>query len=173
MSASNSKSLKAEPTENAALIDSHLDRAGNSSVQIRTAQIARLFADWNRLREAREFPCREDFDVAALKYILGNLSLITVSGDPPEFLYRVHGTRVAHQVGYDLTGKSVDAIPNPRARDYARGLFSLAVERRSPVVETRNMPFIDNPIGRCEVAALPLSKDGAAIDALFSAVVWL
>lgn len=139
-----------------------------------TTQIARLVGDWDRRRAGRAFPARGDFDVQDFRYIIGSLSLVSVLPDHAGFVFRVHGTKVASRVGYDLTGKSVEAIPDASARAMVNKLFGSVLERRAPIIGVRDhLRLLHSPVGRAETAALPLSSDGTTIDMLLTAVAWL
>src|SRR4051794_23492799 len=43
-------------------------------IEIESATLRRLYADWDARRRGRKLPARADFDPLELKYILGNLS---------------------------------------------------------------------------------------------------
>lgn len=142
-------------------------------LEIRTAALQRLHRDWDARRNGREFPARRDFDVLDLKYIIGQLSLLDVRHDPLGFRFRLHGTGIAQRVGYDMTGKDIDDLPAAPVRDGALAHFTAVVERRVPLVEFRDHNFVDEGVIGSEVLALPLSRDGVAIDMLMLGVIFL
>jgi hypothetical protein len=146
---------------------------GADVLTIKSSLLRQLHRDWESRRRGRRMPARADFDPVDLKYILGNLSLIDVLGDPLRFRFRIHASNVAGRVGFDLTGKEVELIANPHYRKLVRDHFLAVVERRAPVLEFRDRVMADNICLRCEVLALPLSDDGEAIDRIMSAFVWL
>jgi hypothetical protein len=146
--------------------------AGVPVIEIESATLRRLYADWDAQRRGRAFPARADFDPLDYKYIVGNLSLLDVHHAPLRFHYRLHATNVAQRLGYELTGKSLAANPDPLARAKIHDHFAAVVGSRAPIA-TRNR-FI-NPDGRQvnhESLVLPLSRDGETINMLMSALAF-
>lgn len=142
-------------------------------VEIESATLRQLYTDWDAQRRGREFPARADFDPLDLKYVVGNLSLIDVHYAPIRFHYRLHATNVTRRLGYELTGKSLDANPNVAAREKIQKHFAAVVEDRVPLAI---MNCFVTPDGRDvdhESLVLPLSRDGLTIDMLMSAVAFL
>ncbi len=141
-------------------------------IEIRSPDLRRLHDHWEACRNGRELPSRADFDVLDLKYIIGKIALLDVAYDPLRFRFRLHGTSISRRVGYEMTGKAVDEIPSAALRTKMRDHFARVVERRAPVVETRERETSDNGIVDCEVLVLPLSGDGDIIDMLMVGLVF-
>jgi hypothetical protein len=139
---------------------------------IRSPTLERLLGDWESRRRGRLMPARADFDPVDIKYVIGNLSLVDVQRDPLRFRFRVHATNIAARVGFDLTGKDVDAIADPHYRRLVRDHYLAVVDRRQPVVEFRDRVMTDKTCLHCEVLALPLGDDGETVDRIMSAFVW-
>ncbi len=118
-------------------------------------------------------PARADFDPLDLKYVLGHLTLVDVRHEPLSFHVRIHASNVAARVGFDLTGKDIDAITDVHYRELVREHWTEVVERRRPVAKIRDRVMTDNVCLHCEVLALPLGDDGASVDRIMSAFVWL
>ena len=147
-------------------------RAGQETIDLKAETLRRLHRDWDQRRRGRPMPARADFDPAELKYILGHLSLIEVLRDPVRFRYRVHATNAAMRLGFDMTGKELDSLPNPEYRRLIREPHEAAVRLRRPVHMLRDHRFSDHRLWKCEALSLPLSGDGVEVDMLMSAVVW-
>jgi hypothetical protein len=141
-------------------------------LELKTPMLQQLHRDWELRRRGRAMPSRADFDVLDLKYCIGNLSLIEVAGDPPRFRFLIHATNVAQGMGFDLTGKSLDLLPDAHYRRLVEEHFAEALATRRPVARYRNRQMTDQHIWNCEVLVLPLSTDGKTIDMLFSGFVW-
>jgi hypothetical protein len=139
---------------------------------VRSPTLERLLGDWDGRRRGRLMPARADFDPVDIKYVIGNLSLVDVRRDPLRFRFRVHATNIAARVGFDLTGKAVDAIADPHYRRLVRDHYLAVVDRRQPVVEFRDRVMTDKTCLHCEVLALPLADDGETVDRIMSAFVW-
>jgi hypothetical protein len=142
-------------------------------LDIRTPILKRLYSDWKDSCRGRPLPSRSDFDVLEFRYVVGKLSLVDVTYNPLRFRFRLHATGVAQRVGYELTGKDLDELPAPAAREIARQHFVAVVEQRTPIVQMRERQVVDASLKQCEVLMLPLSRDGEAVDMIMSAIVWL
>ena len=142
------------------------------ALEIRAETLRRLYRDWDRRRAGRAMPARADFDAVDLKYILGHLSLIEVLREPLRFHYRVHATQAAERLGFDMTGKPLDSLPNAEYRALIRIHHESVVRLRRPVPVLRDHLFSDSRCWKCEALSLPLSADGREVDMLMSAVVW-
>lgn len=142
-------------------------------VEIESAALRRLHADWDAQRRGRQFPARADFDPLNLKYVIGNLSLVDVHYAPIRFHYRLHATNVAQRLGYEVTGKPLDAIPDPATRDAIKEHFGTVVESRAPSAIRHRFFAADGRVVNHEALVLPLSRDGTTIDMLMSALAFL
>lgn len=143
-----------------------------SEVAIRSPMLQRLQRDWESRCRGRRMPARADFDPVDLKYVLGHLSLVDVRRNPLSFRFRIHASNVAARVGFDLTGKEVDAIADMHYRKLVRDHYTAVVEQRRPVFKFRDRVMTDNVCLHCEVLALPLGNDGETVDRIMSAFVW-
>ena len=141
-------------------------------LSIKSPLLQRLHQDWESRRRGRQMPARADFDPVDLKYVLGYLSLIDVQRDPLRFRFRIHASNIAGRVGFDLTGKDVDAIADVHYRKLVRAHYIAVVEQRRPVVEFRDRVMTDNVCLHCEVLALPLANDGEIVDRIMTCMVW-
>jgi len=139
---------------------------------VQSPLLQRLHGDWESRRRGRRMPARADFDPIDLKYVLGHLSLVDVRRDPLRFRFRVHAGNVAARVGFDLTGKAVEAIADVHYRKLVSDHYTAVVEQRRPVFKFRDRVMTDNICLHCEVLALPLGDDGETIDRIMSAFVW-
>ncbi len=125
-----------------------------------------LYRDWERWRGARLFPDRFDIDPLELRYILGNLSLTDVFYDPLRFFYRIHATSSAERLGFDLTHKSLDALPDQSVREILRQGLTQALEARAPILRSQERVMATKEFGFIEALILPFSRDGRTIDML-------
>jgi hypothetical protein len=144
---------------------------GVLSFAVRSADLRRLYDDWQSSRRGRKFPARADFDPLDFKYILGSLSLIDVIGAPPRFRIRLHASNIVDRAGMDLTGKFIDEMPAER-RDKALAHYSRVLQERAPIAIAYEGEPIDERLWNCEILVLPLSSDGANVDMLISAFDW-
>ena len=145
------------------------DVGDRMDLKIENESLRRLYAYWDEKRAGRRFPARADFDPLELGFVLGNLSLIDVLYDPLRFRLRLHGTLAVSRLGYDLTGKFVDEIPDPEFRAVALETYKKLVEVEQPMRDVRET-MLDSKTHRYEVIWLPLSDDGTRINMLMACV---
>lgn len=138
-------------------------------LQIEHDSLRRLYAHWNEKRAGRRYPARANFDPLELGFVLGNLSLIDVLYDPLRFRLRLHGTMAVSRLGYDMTGKFADEIPDPEFREVALATYQTLIERGEPMRDVRES-VLDSKSHRYEIIWLPLSDDGARINMLMACV---
>ena len=100
----------------------------------------------------------------------GTLGAIDVTADdPPRFRYRVDGSRLAALTGFDLTGKYADQLPDLGYRAYVLELYGFVRAGRAPAFRANHEEW-DGRALAVESVTLPLSSDGAAVDAILDAV---
>jgi hypothetical protein len=107
-----------------------------------------------------------------MTYMMGDMMLVEISGDPVRFRVRVHGTNLVTRAGYDLTGKYLDDIPYPTYREYVleRCRNLITDPRPLAVVHDRE---VDERIWHYEALWLPLGQDAMAPNMLLCALVYL
>jgi len=129
--------------------------------------LARLFAYWRAIGHGRTVPLRRDFDPVDIPYVLGYVVLVDVREAPRRYFVRVHGTEIARRVGYELTGKTIDHLPD-QSRDALRAIFEAVARTGLP---HRTEADITVPPRRLyyETLVLPLSRQGGVTDMLLSA----
>ena len=136
----------------------------------RNPKIRRVHDYWLLKCAGRAMPGRADIDPLELGDLLGHLCLIDVTADdPPRFRYRVDGSRLAALTGFDLTGKYADQLPDLGYRAYVLELYGFVRAGRAPVFRANHEEW-DGRALAVESVTLPLSSDGAAVDAILDAV---
>lgn len=138
---------------------------------IREPRLARLYAYWLGLKGDRRFPARRDLDPVDLRYVLGHLLLLDVLRDPLRFRYRLHGAEITSRVGYDLTGKLLDEMPDLEYRDYAIRRCQELAENGEPLVIRRDRTLYGKP-GSYEALWLPFSEDGVNVTMLLCGLIY-
>lgn len=125
----------------------------------------RLYDYWSQRRGNRHWPARSDIAPADFAFALGRVSLVECIGLPPRFRYRVVSTGLTEQLGYEMTGRFTDEIPEPNVRDYVERLYAGAVAHGEPQHETGTL-LLDGRQWVYETLILPLSADDRGIDML-------
>jgi hypothetical protein len=127
--------------------------------------LKRLYDYWTERCSGKRLPARRDVDPLDFGYALGRVSLIDVVGEPRRFWYRLVSTQLTERLGYEMTGKPLEDIPDVEMRRYAERVYGAAVEKRVPLY-FRDAPVLDGNRWESEALILPLSADGEAVDML-------
>lgn len=148
------------------------DAAEDDGTMLRSAELARLFTYWNRMRGGRLMPSREDVDPAALRDVLPHIFMTDVEREPLRFRYRLIGTYVTAISGRDITGRYADEKIFPQSLDDVVGPYRMAVENRAPIGKYGQARWVPNrPWVRVETLLLPLGRTDAEVDILIGGVV--
>jgi hypothetical protein len=127
--------------------------------------LLRLFAYWTIKRGDRHYPSSSDLDLLEFRFAIGSVSLIDVLTQPRRYRYRLVSTKLTNRLGYEMTGKYVDEIPDAEVRRYVEALYTRATNLRVPLYEKSSRIFEDKK-WKHEALLLPLSSDGELIDML-------
>jgi|AraplaMF_Col_mMF_1032025.scaffolds.fasta_scaffold00103_45 hypothetical protein len=134
--------------------------------------LKRMVAFWDRKRGGRDWPLRADFDPLEFWFAVGYVSLIDVRASETgrrRYFFRLDGTRQVDLFGIDFTGKYLDQVYAPEELPLAEQSYGAAVEQGEPQYYMRQVEFHERPI-QYEIAILPLSRAGAAVDMLMTVV---
>lgn len=139
---------------------------------ISNPKLRRLYEYWSQRRGDRRWPARADLDPVDMSFVLGNVILVEVLPDAPSrYRIRLHGSTLAHRVGYDLTGKMLDDMPVPEFRDLSRRSFDKVVGTGEPLHVVNNR-MVDDRMQSYESILMPLSSDGDRVDMLLIGLVY-
>lgn len=105
--------------------------------------LRRLFGYWDEKRQGRPYPTRQDVDPLDLRYALGRLILIEVEAAPVRFRYRLYGSEVARQMGFDLTGRYTDQHPSAEFGRTITQAYHALVLKPEPQVVVRHSVMTD------------------------------
>jgi hypothetical protein len=99
-----------------------------------------LYSYWLAKRGARRMPARSDLDPADIIPLLPHLIIAEKDGD--QFRYRLVGTGVVRDVGFDPTGYFVgEYLNNPNVYAEARALYETVCTTGDPVFATGEFCF--------------------------------
>ena len=128
--------------------------------------LLRRFHDyWAEKRGSRRFPSRADIDPIEFSFALGHVSLIDVLYEPLRFRYRLVASHITDHLGYEMTGRFVSEVPEPRMRTYTVIRYTNAVMAGAAVHEAGDV-LADGRYWRHETLFLPLSADDVIINML-------
>lgn len=146
-------------------MDNESKRDDTIRQKIRHPDLLRLYDYWAARRLGGRLPSRQDIDPADIKFAVGNVSLIDVLYDPLRFRFRLVGSLMSQRMGWDLTGKMVDEVPDAEYREGLLAAYRGIVASRQPSTMLYER-LIDGKMRRFEVLRLPLASDGETIDML-------
>ncbi len=132
-----------------------------------------LFAYWASLRAPGRLPARRDIDPGCFKRHLPTVSLIDVTGEPPEFRIRLAGTGLYGVYGREITGRSLAEVYAGSAVEYWRSELTQVVRERRPAVGAHNLAWRGASHLSILWLRLPLASNGRDVDMIlgFDAVV--
>jgi hypothetical protein len=139
--------------------------SGDFRQRIRHPDLLRLYDYWLSRHRGDLLPSRQDLDPADFKFAVGNVTLIDVLHEPVRFRFRLIGSLMAQRMGWDLTGKLVDEVPDAEYREVLLTAYRQMLTSRQPST-TLYERLIDGKMRRFEVLRLPLAADGKTIDML-------
>lgn len=124
-----------------------------------------MHAAWDRLRQGRPLPRREDFDPMALPRHLPNLLLVDIAPDGDDFTYRVVGTRVTDYMEFDRTGQSASEAyaDDPGFGNVLKTLAKRLQETGKPFAVTAALYWVDRDHITLDAGIYPLTDDAGAV----------
>lgn len=139
-------------------------RTGGEAPFADAAQRA-LFGLWRARRHGRAMPRRADFDTLELRPWMGDLHVVDVEDSGRQFRFRVFATNHARRLGYDLTARTVDALPSLLG-DEARRVMRLAAAERRPFLARHSFVTVNEyrPVTRL---LLPLAGADGGTERIF------
>ncbi len=134
--------------------------------------LRRLFEYWSARAQAagRRMPRRADIDPIDFAYLLGQVTLVDVTGPPLRFRWRLVGTWWREKFGIEATGMWADEWPLPEQRQRALRGYTRVVETAAPVRGV-NSNWIDDVRMFYELLMLPLSENDVDVSMIVVALV--
>jgi hypothetical protein len=129
--------------------------------------LERLRTYWSARRGARRYPARADIDPLDFKFALGRVSLVECRPEPPHFRFRLVSTGLTNALGYEMTGRFSDQIPEPQMRTYVEALYWRALAAAAPLEEA-GVELLDGRLWHYRCLLLPFSDDGTSINLLLA-----
>jgi len=131
--------------------------------RIEIPKLVELYDYWQSKRRDRSYPSRSDIDPTEMKFILGNIDLVEITYDPIVFTFRLSGSVIDRNEGFNMQGKALDDYPLPEHREAIKKTYLEALESREPHYEELDR-VVDDKLRRYGRLILPLSEDGKVID---------
>jgi hypothetical protein len=128
-------------------------------------QLLRLFDYWDAKRAGRRWPKRTDIDPLEMRFALGNIDLVEITYDPLVFRFRISGSNIDRDEGFNMQGKTLEDYPLPQHREALRRTYLRVLENGGPDYEELDR-FDEGRTVHYGRLILPLSGDGSRIDTL-------
>ncbi len=138
--------------------------------EIRDHRLRRLYGYWRSRHIADRPPGRAHLDPLEFRYAIGLVSLIDVEPGSLRFRFRLVAGSVTEHLGYEMTGRYLDEVPEDGMRAYLDDAYRRVVERRQALHENGER-VIDHRIWRHESILLPCCADDGAVNLIVSARV--
>jgi hypothetical protein len=127
-------------------------------------QLRELYDYWERKRAGRRWPKRSDVDPVEMRFALGNIDLVEITYDPIVFLFRISGSNIDRDEGFNMQGKTLDEYPLPQHREAVRKTYMRVLEKGE--VDYEELERLDEGrLVRYGRLILPLSDHGERVDA--------
>jgi hypothetical protein len=136
--------------------------------QFETPAIRLAWEHWHAKRGANAITLRSAIDPLEMPLLVGNVTLIEVGDGTKRYRIRLHATNVAHPIGVDLTGQTVDGFPVEMRGAIVRAYDAIVDGPHRSVYDQHYCKWEDGEAVLRERLVLPLSRDGATLSHLFA-----
>ena len=126
-----------------------------------------IYAYWAAKRGPGRLPGREHIHPSDFKRHLPTISLIDVRGGAEaerRYRLRLAGTGLYRVYGGEITGKALEEVYAPEARDYWRAELDRVVETRRPAAGVHSMAWRGAAHLSIMWLRLPLASNGREVD---------
>ncbi|WP_420405232.1 PAS domain-containing protein [Nisaea sp.] len=151
-----------------------LATAREIQARAQTAEVRDLLAHWISIHPGDRIPARADFDPLDIPRLLPNLVLTDVERDPWRFRVRVMGTAVVEAMGEDFTGRYLDEVwPDAGNQLLIRDRIAVAESGLPNYRYGKSATRFRLDFAPLERVFLPFAADGAKVDVILSAIVYM
>jgi hypothetical protein len=127
-------------------------------------RIAEIYRYWDRKRDDRAMPSRGDIDPSEIKSFLPAIIIVdVVPTEPPNFVYRLVGTREVEARGTDPTGRLVGEEWFGITAEEVLTNYRTVVENRAVLLDTEYRNVLELQMREAGTIFLPLSDDGETV----------
>lgn len=137
---------------------------------LRDQRLRRLYGYWRERHVGGRPPSRAELDPLDFPYAVGFVTLVDVEHEPLRFRFRLVASPVTQHLGYELTGKYLDEVPEQGMRSYLDSAYRRLVAECIPLHENGER-VLDERIWRHESMLLPCCSPNGAVSLIISARV--
>ena len=135
-------------------------RRYSSGDEVTSARVRTARDYWQSKRSGGSLPLRAQIDPLDVPRLLPYLMLIEVVEG--RLRYRLAGTQVVANAGFDFTGRYLDELQFAN-RDFYLGCYGEILKARTPLFGIDHWVYPDGRNGVSEYGMLPLSSDGQSV----------
>jgi len=138
---------------------------------LNSTDLCRLYAYWEAKRRGRRMPTRADIDPLDFTRMVGRISMVDVLGDaasPTSFRFRLAATPICRALGYEMTGRSLEEMPDPATRAFVTYNY-VEVARSATPLAISGAVRLDGRDWTGECLILPLSLREERVERLLVA----
>jgi len=134
-------------------------------------RLRELWLYWRGLCDTGRLPSRDDVDPQRIMSVLPWTMLIDVT-DRDHYFYRLVGTQIVRNVGYDMTGQQISRAYAGPDWGEVRKDYDYVVRTQRPCLTLNRLQLTpDVPAQSYQRLLCPLSSDGAQVDILIGAAI--
>jgi hypothetical protein len=114
---------------------------------------------------ARTLPRCDAIGPVQLKPVLPDVHVYNVNPEPPRYVFRLVGTRMAESIGQNMTGKAVADIPTGKLRLVVGEILGMVESRRAPIhiKAPRAIALPNGDHHSLESVWMPFGDDGTTV----------
>jgi len=138
--------------------------------ELRDQRLRRLYGYWLDRHVDGRPPSRAELDPLDFPYAVGFVTLVDVEHEPLRFRFRLVASPVTQHLGYELTGRYLDEVPEDEMRGYLDSAYRRLANECIPLHENGER-VLDQRIWRHESLLLPCCSPNGAVSLIISARV--
>jgi hypothetical protein len=138
---------------------------GCTAAESDDVELRRLYDYWNERRGKRAFPAVSDIDVIDFPSALGRISVVELVPGKKRFRYRLVASQLTNHLGYEMSSRYVEDIPEPEVRAYMTELYERAAAT-GEAQHDKGERLLDGRLWRQEALVLPLGESDDTVDLL-------
>jgi hypothetical protein len=141
--------------------------------EINNADLLALFAYWQSKHRDGRLPSRADVDPLEIPRLLKNIALLEVTGEAEDFVIALAGSRIEEVHGRSLKGVSIFELQKIMEKSPAIEQYAEVARTAEPRYREGDLKIFGKDFWYSHRLILPLSSDGARVDALLAGAVFM
>ncbi len=134
-------------------------------------RLRQLWQLWKDSCDGDRLPGRDLVDPLKLRFLIGMVTIFDILPGPPYFSYRLLGQEIVDRIGFELTGKPLDAHPDPMRRAVIFQALSRVRDERKPMRLYYPIAFRDIRLAHEAILMPIVDGEGKVIQALCGQII--